>query len=378
MYIQRSLEDILQTHLFKGKLIIVYGARQVGKTTMLKKILEKLKLPYKYINCEELDVQSLFSNAGNAKQLKEIVGNNKLVVFDEAQRIRNIGLKLKVLIDTFPDLQIVATGSSSFDLANDIAEPLTGRNFEFWLYPLSILELKKTTDSLELNRSIENFLIYGMYPAVIQASSPEEKRETIKHLASNYLFKDVLKFQNLKSSEIVTKLLQALALQIGQEVSYVELSRLVGISQQLIAQYIEILEKVFVIFRLQPFSRNLRKEIAKSRKIYFYDLGIRNALINNFTPLALRGDTGNLWKNFCIIEKMKKQYGLGNQENFYFWRTYDQQEIDLIEEKDGKIFAFEIKWQNKKAKSPIAFRESYPEADWQLVTRENYLDFLGK
>jgi predicted AAA+ superfamily ATPase len=215
-----------------------------------------------------------------------------------------------------------------------------------------------------------------MYPDTLQTTSLDEKIGIVKHLAADYLYKDVLKFQKLKNSDTVTKLLQALAFQIGHEVSYLELSRLVGVSQQLVSEYIEILEKVFVLFRLPPLARNLRKEIARSRKIYFYDLGIRNAHINNFNPLALRNDVGGLWENFCIAEKMKQQLGLAYKSNFYFWRTYDQQEIDLVEEKGGKFFAYEMKWEPRKAKIPVAWKNTYPDAEWKIVDRGNYLDFL--
>lgn len=376
MYIQRALEPVLKAHLFKEKLILLYGARQVGKTTLVKKILADLNIPYKYFNCDELDVRTLFTNANTSVELKQIIGNNKVVVLDEAQRIKNIGIKLKLLIDQYKDVQIIATGSSSFDLANEIVEPLTGRNYEFWLHPISVPELQQTTDKLELNRELESFLIYGMYPDTLQTTSLDEKIGIVKHLAADYLYKDVLKFQKLKNSETVTKLLQALAFQIGHEVSYLELSRLVGVSQQLVSQYIEILEKIFVLFRLPPLSRNLRKEIARSRKIYFYDPGIRNALINNFNPLSLRDDVGGLFENFCIAEKMKQQLGLAYKSNFYFWRTYDQQEIDLVEEKGGKFFAYEMKWEPRKAKIPVAWKNSYSDAEWQIVDRGNYLDFL--
>lgn len=378
MYIERALKDTFKKHLFKGKIVLLYGARQVGKTTFLKKIADELKMDYKYLNCDEMDIQNLLREAGTSQQLRQIVGSHKLVIIDEAQRVRNIGLKLKLLVDNYPDIQVIASGSSSFDLSNDIAEPLTGRNIEFHLYPISFKEMSSEMDNIELNRNLENFLIYGMYPAVLTAESTDAKIETIKHLASNYLYKDVLKFQNLKNAETVTKLLQALALQIGNEVSYLELSRLVGASQQTVSQYIDILEKVFVIFKLQPFSRNLRKEIAKSRKIYFYDLGIRNALINNFNALSLRNDTGSLWENFCIAEKLKLKRGLADMPNFYFWRTYDQQEVDLIEEKEGKLFAYEIKWKSlKKAKIPVAFKSAYPNAKWAVIDSGNYGEFLN-
>ncbi|PIS32170.1 ATPase [Candidatus Peregrinibacteria bacterium CG08_land_8_20_14_0_20_41_10] len=377
MYIERLLEPAIKSHLFKQKALIIYGARQVGKTTLVKKILADLNIPSKYLNCDEMDIQNALREAETSAALKQLIGESKLVIIDEAQRIKNIGLKLKLLIDNFTDIQIIATGSSSLDLANEITEPLTGRSVEFWLYQLSIKELLKKNDKIEMSRNLENYLIYGMYPTVAQAKSSSEKSENIKYLASNYLYKDILKVNNLKNSEIITKLLTALALQIGNEVSYSELSNLVGTSKQSISEYIDLLEKVFVIFRLQPFSRNLRKEIAKSRKIYFYDLGIRNALINNQNPLSLRGDTRQLWENFVIAEKIKTQFWLMNRSNLYFWRTYDQQEIDLIEEKDGKLQAFEIKYKaTKKVKCPIAWKNAYRDSEWKVIDKDNFWETL--
>ncbi|MFH1561423.1 MAG: ATP-binding protein [Patescibacteria group bacterium] len=376
MYYRRLIEEKIEKSLFKGKIIVIYGARQVGKTTLAQKILkDHPQLDSKYINCDQLDYQTLLSASNNSDQLKLILGGKQLIVFDEAQRIKNIGLKLKMMVDNFPNQQIIATGSSSFDLANEVVEPLTGRAIEFWLYPLSFPELQ-FDNQLEANRKLESLLVFGSYPQVFTCDSTDDKRTFVNTIAANYLYKDVLKFNNLKSADAVRKLLEALALQISSEVSYTEIASLIGISKETVASYVELLEKVFVVFRLPPFSRNLRKEIGKMRKIYFYDLGIRNALINNFNPLSLRDDIGKLWENFVISEKMKTNNFIGETNKFYFWRTYDKQEIDLIEEKEGKLFGYEIKWQKQTKKAPKSWRQTYSNATWQMVDKDNYFKFL--
>lgn len=377
MYIKRSIEPLIKKNLFGGKIIIIYGPRQVGKTTLVKKLLKEIKFPTVFLNCDEADVRNKFLEADTSTKLKQIIGESRLVIIDEAQRIKDIGLKLKLLIDNFPQQQIIATGSSAFELASEIIEPLTGRNLKFWLQPFSLKELNGVWDRWESKRHLESLLLYGSYPAAVTASSLTEKEKLVKLLASDYLYKDVLKFHSLKSAETVQKLLIALALQIGQEVSHTELASLIGVSKQVVSSYIEILEKAFIIFRLLPFSRNLRKELGKLRKIYFFDLGIRNALINNFNLLSRRPDTDVLWENFIITELKKKEYGRGEDNPFYFWRTYDQQEIDLIQEKGGKLFAKEIKWQKPKLVPPKAWREGYPGSVWQTITKDNYLEFLG-
>lgn len=371
MYIERRVERVIKENLFKGKVVVVYGARQVGKTTMVKKIAEDLKVPYSYINCDDLDSLSLLQNANNSAALKVALGENRLVIIDEAQRVKNIGLKLKIMVDNFPEVQIIATGSSSFDLANEIQEPLTGRNFEFWLFPLSLDELFNKNQVIEAERQLENLLVYGAYPDVYQLSSNDLKSQRIKYLTSNYLYKDVLSFSGLKRSDTLLKLLQALALQVGNEISYNELANVVNLGKQTIANYIDLLEKTFIVFRLPPYSGNLRKAIGKMRKVYFIDLGIRNAIINNLNPLHLRDDVGKLWENFIIAEKYKKQLGLGFSTDFYFWRTYDKQEVDLVENIGGRLKGWEIKWGSKKATSPSSWK-TYPNSSWKLINRENY------
>lgn len=376
-FLPRTVEGKILKYLWKGKVIILYGARQVGKTTLVKAIMKNtFHQSSVYLNCDENDIRQMLTRADTSTQLKEIIGNKKLVIIDEAQRIPEIGLKLKLLVDNYPDQQIVATGSSSFDLANTIIEPLTGRNISFWLYPFSARELQAVYSAVEMKRVLETFLLYGTYPAVLKAPSIEEKQTSVSYITNNYLYKDIFKFQGLKASTVVTKLLQALALQIGSEVSYNELATLLGIAKETVASYINLLEQAFVIFTLPPFSNNKRKELRKLRKIYFYDTGIRNALINNFNPISLRNDVGQLWENYIIAERQKKWFWLTDKPNFYFWRTYDQQEVDLVEEKTGKIEAFEIKWKNTKLKPPKAWKETYPDSAWTVITKENFVHVL--
>jgi predicted AAA+ superfamily ATPase len=376
MYISRSIEPLVAKALFQGKVVIIYGPRQVGKTTLVKRVLSDLQLSYLYLNCDEDVTRKLFSGSESSIRLKEIIGEHKVVVIDEAQRVRNIGLKLKILVDNFPHQQIIATGSSSFELANEIVEPLTGRNTSFWLYPFSLKELSTIWDKFTLLQNFENLLIFGSYPRVVLASSKEERIATLRELAGDSLYKDVLKFQSLKSSEMVQKLLAALALQIGGEVSFSEVGRLIEISKQTAHLYTEILERAFVVFKALPFSRNLRKEIGKTRKVYFLDNGIRNSLIGNLNQISLRSDIGALWENFVVSEVKKKQYDIVNSHNLHFWRTYDQQEIDLIEDYDGKLHATEIKWQKLKKQPPKAWREHYPGSRFRAISKDNFLEYL--
>jgi predicted AAA+ superfamily ATPase len=376
MYISRDVEPELKESLFKSKAIIVYGPRRSGKSTLVKKILEECALTKLYLNCDEGDVFRSLSDANTSTQLKNIIGDSSLVVIDEAQRIKNIGLKLKLLVDTYPNIQVLATGSSSFDLSNEIFEPMTGRAWEFRLYPLSVKEIFQNLnrDRLTTNRNLEPSLIYGSYPEVYLAPSLFEKENVIKQVSRNYLYKDVLKFNTLKASEAVQKLLEALALQVGNEVSYGELGSLLGLDYQTVRNYVNILEQAFIIFKLTPLSRNLRKEIGKSRKIYFWDNGVRNSLINNFNSLSLRNDVGQLWENFIVSEIRKREFSISTVSNFFFWRTYDGQEIDLVEEKDGKLNATEIKWTKPKKVPPKAWRDNYPISSWTSITKDNYLD----
>lgn len=372
MIIKRKIQENIEKNLFKNKIIIIYGARQVGKTTLVKEIQKKY-LDSNYFNCDEPDIREALIDK-TSTELKPFLGNKKLIIIDEAQRVKNIGLTLKLIIDNFPDYQIIATGSSSFDLSNKISEPLTGRKIEFYLYPLSLEELKSIYSDLETDRLVERRLLYGLYPDIVFSQSVPE--ENLKNLAQSYSYKDILQYQNIRNSEVLEKLLRALALQIGQEVSYNELSSLVGVDKKTIANYIQILEKAFVVFRLMPFSRNLRNELKKLRKIYFYDNGIRNALINNFNPLELRQDVGSLWENFMISERKKRNNNYNLSVNCFFWRTRQKQEVDYLEDQNGKISAFEFKWQKDKIRKPKAFLRAYPGSSIELINKKNYKKFL--
>lgn len=371
MIYPRLLEKRVKKHLFKGKAVIIYGARRVGKTTLVKKIQSEYAKSL-YLNCDEPDVRLALTDK-TSTELLNYIGNKKLVIIDEAQRIKNIGLTLKLLVDNAPGLQVVATGSSSFDLSNKISEPLTGRAFEFHLGPFSFQET--STDPTELQRLLETRLVFGLYPEIVV--NQDEKQDTLKALYKNYLYKDALEYQGLKNPELIEKLLTALALQLGSEVSYTELANLLGVDQKTVASYVRLLELAFVIFRLPPLSRNLRKEISKSRKIYFWDTGIRNAVINNFNPLSLRNDIGPLWENFLIAERFKRNEILGKSANCYFWRTWNQQEIDYVEEAGGVLSGWEIKWDSKGKKPPKAWRETYKNSTYQTITKNNYLEFLS-
>lgn len=373
--INRTIEASVEKSLFKGKIVIIYGARQVGKTTLVKEIIKKHPLGAVYFNCDEPDIRYALENK-TSTEIKSFFGNNKLVILDEAQRVMNIGLTLKLVADNFPDIQVVATGSSSFELSNKIAEPLTGRKYEFFLYPFSLEELKSAYSEIEMDRLLEEKMIYGLYPEIIL--SGEEKQKKLLSLARSYAYKDVLQFHNIKNPDVLEKLLQALALQVGNEVSYNELASMVGVTKNTVENYIRILEQAFVIFRLTPFSRNLRNELKKLRKIYFYDIGVRNALINNFNHLNLRTDVGALWENFLIAERMKLSSNYEMNAKGYFWRTQQGQELDYLEDLDGKIKGFELKWAKDKFKIPKSFSDAYPDADVKLINKSNYRDFIFK
>lgn len=373
MIIKRTIQKNIEKSLFKGKIIIIYGARQVGKTTLVKEVLKSYPDESEYYNCDEIDIRRALVDK-TSTELKAFFGNKKLAVLDEAQRIKNIGLTLKIIADNFPELQIIATGSSSFDLSNEIAEPLTGRKIEFYLYPFSLEEIRAIYSNLELARLLERKIIYGMYPEIILNES--EAEINLKNLTSSYTYKDILQYQKIKNPEILEKLLQALALQIGNEVSYNELASLIGVDKNTVSNYIQILEKAFIVFRLRPFSRNLRNELKKMRKIYFYDTGIRNALINNLNPMELRQDVGNLWENFIISERIKKNNNLNLSKNVYFWRNRQGQEIDYLEEGNGKLEGFEIKWKEDKFKKPKIFLENYSGSSVCLINKENFGKFV--
>lgn len=372
MIIRRELQDRVIKSLFKGKVIVIYGARQVGKTTLLREIQKKYTTDSVFLNCDEPDIRSAFTVA-TSTQIGRFIGNKKLVLLDEAQRVADIGLTLKLMHDTFPQVQIIATGSSSFELSNKVVEPLTGRKYEFWLYPFSVRELKTLYSPVELRRMLEERIIFGMYPEAVNQRADAE--DIIKSIARDYSYKDILRYQDIRNPEILEKLLQALALQIGNEVSYNELANLIGVNSKTVMSYLEILEKAFIVFRLRPFSRNHRKELAKLRKVYFYDTGLRNALINNFNSFGLRADVGSLWENFWISERIKNNQNDGRGVNMYFWRSYSKQEIDYVEESGGQLAGYECKWNTeKKHKAPSEWLENYPDASFQIVSPDESLE----
>lgn len=373
---QRIISKKISDQITKGKVIILYGARRVGKTTLSKEILKSYKNA-KYINCE-LHQNKVALETTNSEVLKNFIGNNTLLVFDEAQQIPDIGRILKVLNDTFPEIKIIATGSSSFELGNKLMEPLTGRSRVYQLYPFSVEELIGHNDVVTVNAQLEKMLRFGLYPEVF-LNSDEEAIEELNNIASNYLYKDILQFENIKKSDLLVNLLRALALQIGSEVSYQELSKLLGTNVHSIKRYIDLLEKAFIIFRLTSFSRNLRNEITRGQKIFFNDLGIRNSLIQNFNPMTMRTDAGALWENFCILERMKENQNNRRFVNTYFWRTYDQKEIDYVEESGGQLKAFEFKFNPKsKFKYPKEFMEKYDNSSFSVIHPENiFTDFVG-
>jgi hypothetical protein len=375
MIIRRDIQPVIEKQLFQGKVIVIYGPRRVGKTTLSKQLLQSHERS-RYINCELLENKMTLETT-NSSALKSFLGNYRLIVLDEAQHIGDIGRILKIISDTFPEIQIIATGSSSFELGNRISEPLTGRSREYLLYPFSLNELLMTKDKISVSADLEWTMRFGLYPEVY--GKPEhEAIEELSQISSNYLYKDILQFEMIKRPNLLLNLLNALALQLGSEVSLNELSRMLGETIPTIQRYIELLEKAFVIFRLRSFSRNLRKEIAKGQKVYFYDLGIRNALIRNFNPLSLRNDVGGLWENWCIVERMKLNMNRRRFVNSWFWRTYDQKEVDYIEEEGGRMIAVEFKYKpDQKQKMVREFMDTYPGTTFMTVSRENYWDFIS-
>lgn len=372
--ITRVLKEQLTSRFGKGKVIIIIGPRQVGKSTLLRELQKEMNQQTLFINCDEPDMRLMLENV-TSTQLKSLIGNNTLVMIDEAQKVPNIGETLKLMADNIEEVQIVATGSSAFELLNKTNEPLTGRKFEFNLYPISIYELVMHHGKIEEQRLLERRMIYGLYPEIV--NNPGNEQEYLIELVNSYLYKDILSFQNIRKPDVLNKLLTGLALQLGQEVSYNELSQLIGVDKATVEKYIELLEKCFVVFRLSSFSRNLRNELKRTRKVFFYDNGVRNAILNNFAPLSLRQDVGALWENFMVSERVKQNSYNRDFRKIYFWRTQAQQEIDLLEEKDGVLFAFEFKWNPKKhANIPKSFADAYPEHRFEVITSGNYIDLL--
>lgn len=371
--IQREIEEKIKQRFNKGKAIILIGPRQAGKTTLIKKIC-----PFNSENTIWLSGDDSNDNArlkhSSIATLKTLIGNNRFLIIDEAQRIENIGLTIKLIIDHIENIQVIATGSSAFDLANQVNEPLTGRKYEFTLLPFSFSELSNHSNSFAETSNLENRLIFGSYPEVV--ISPGEEKELLNLLSDSYLYKDLLSYDNIKKASLLTNLLKALALQIGSEVNYNELGKIVGADNGTIERYIDALEKAFIVFRLTSLSRNVRNELKKSKKIYFYDNGIRNAIIGNYLPLANRNDKGALFENYLISERKKQLLFNNINRHSYFWRTTQQQEIDYLEEYDGIIDVYEFKWNKVKTKIPLTFLKNYPVNQNKTITSENYFEWL--
>lgn len=371
--IERLLRQEIEKRWATGKAIIILGPRQVGKTTLLKKICQE-KGEFLFLNADETEVTALLENA-NEMRLRQIIGRHKVVFLDEAQRIPNVGLTLKIFTDQIPEVQIVVSGSSSLDLASEINEPLTGRKWEFQMYPISWEELVGQLGFVDARKQLEQRLIFGMYPEVINQIGDE--REVLKQLSSSYLYRDILQFGNIRKPEALEKLLTALALQVGSEVSYNELAQLVQLDRYTVEQYIGLLEKSFIVFRLQPLSRNMRNEINTKRKVYFYDNGLRNAILTDFKPMSLRTDVGALWENFVISERKKYLEYHRIWAKTYYWRSYQQQKIDYLEETDSAFSAWELKWNPKaKVRFPAGFMEAYKPGVAQVINPGNFEEML--
>jgi uncharacterized protein len=368
----RSLGDIISGKIGKGKTIILIGPRQVGKTTLMKKLIEDQ--PHLFLDCDDPTVRSLLDSP-NTEQIKSIIGKNKLIFIDEAQRIDGIGITLKIITDQFNDVQLLVSGSSSFDLSNKLNEPLTGRKWEYELFPISWEEYENHNGFLVSEQQLENRLLYGFYPDVL--NNPGEEKEVLKNLVNSYLYRDILAYSDVRKPEVLEKLVQALALQIGSEVSYNELAQTVGVDKNTINKYIDILQKGYILFKLGSYSNNLRNELKTNKKIYFYDNGVRNMILGNFTSLDLRLDKGALWENFLIAERLKQNEYKNTLAKTYFWRTKQQQEVDFVEEKEGIIYGFEFKWNDKKkTKLSKTFMEAY-KANGKVIDKNNFRIFVN-
>ena len=374
--IKRTLQKVLEQYMGKGKAILLIGARQVGKSTLFRMLTETVtEDALLWLNCDLQNVRDTLTNP-TLTTLQLLFGNKNVVVIDEAQRVTNVGMTLKLIVDNFPHVQLLVTGSSALDLHNRLNEPLTGRKVEYHLYPISTGELYASKGLLGVNELFEQRMVYGSYPDVLLGALPPEK--VLMELAESYLYKDILEMEGIRKSSVLQKLLVALALQVGSEVSYNELSKTVGVDNKTVEKYIDILEKCYIVFKLNSFSRNIRSELTKSKKIYFYDLGVRNAVLRSFASLELRQDNGALWENFFIAERLKYNHYADRMVNAYFWRTSDKQKIDYIEEVNGELHLFEMKWNVKKQKTklPNLFVETYHPKQANVITPENYLLFL--
>ena len=375
VYIPQQQIENLRKLIEPGKVTVIYGPRRVGKTTLLKKYLETQNDRVLFVNGDDIVVRQ-YLESQSIQTLRDFIGDHRLLVVDEAQYVEKIGLNLKLIVDHIPGIKVIVTGSSSFDLAQDVGEPLTGRKYVLKLFPLAQMEISKIEKRHETTAGLESRLIYGSYPEVVLIRDNLRREDYLRELIQSYLFKDILVLEGIRYANKLVRLLQLLAFQIGKQVSFTELGKQLSMSKNTVERYMDLLEKVFVIYRLSGFSRNLRKEITKSHRYFFYDTGVRNALIGNFNPLALRNDVGELWENYIITERMKRQAYLRKVTNSYFWRTYDKKEIDLVEERGGKLFGYEVKWEKARVKIPRDWTGGYPDAAFEVIHRGNYLEFI--
>jgi predicted AAA+ superfamily ATPase len=374
MYIKQIQLDRLKSKMQPGKVLILFGPRRTGKTTLLQHLM--LQFPAAlFVSAEDIYARK-YLESESIQKLKDFIGSAKIVIIDEAQALSNIGLNLKLIVDHLPDVTVIATGSSSFELAKKVGEPLTGRKIVLRLYPLSQMELNQIERIDQTMANLEKRLIYGSYPEVVLLGSDQARKEYLVELVHAYLYKDILAIEGVQKSKKLIELLQLLAFQIGKEVSYTELGNQLGINKATVEKYLDLLEQAFVIVNIRGFSRNLRSEVTRNSRFYFFDVGIRNALIQQFSPLAMRDDVGDLWENYLVMERLKRHHYKGELKQTFFWRTYEQSEIDWIEVEDGKIAAYEFKWGEKITKCPSAWTKAYPNAIFQVINRSNYLPFI--
>jgi predicted AAA+ superfamily ATPase len=378
MYVPQEQLQNLRSLIQPGKVIVIYGARRVGKTTLLRRFVENLdEETVLFVNGDDVTARQ-FLESRSIEKLKDFVGRHQYLIVDEAQYVRHIGLNLKLIVDHVPGIKVIATGSSSFDLAQNVGEPLTGRRFVLKLFPLAQMEISTLEKSHETAANLETRLIYGSYPEVVTLRDNKLREEYLRELIASYLFKDILALEGIRYSDKLVRLLQLLAFQIGNEVSLAEIGRQLAMSKNTVERYLDLLEKVFVIFRLTGFSRNLRKEITKSSRYFFYDVGIRNAVVGMFNPINLRDDTGKIWENYIVSEFQKNREYQRQSSSFYFWRTYDRKEIDLVEEYAGKLSGYEIKCRKSRASAPKDWQKYYPKAGFEVINKGNYLNYILK
>ena len=375
-FIKRIVQENILKKIKPGKVVVLVGARRTGKTVLLKEIMKAVNEPNLMLSGEDYRTSEMLSNKGIV-EYKQLLGDKRFLIIDEAQKIENIGRKLKLMIDEIDGLKIIVTGSSTFDLNNQIGEPLTGRKHTIYLYPIAQCEWQNYENLIETTSRLEHRMIYGNYPELIHMQDNNEMADYLYELVGSYLLKDILELDNIKNSSKLLNILRLLAFQIGHTVSINEIAQNAGVSKNTVDRYLDLLEKVFVVFRLEGYSRNPRKEISKSPRYYFYDNGIRNALIANFNSLNLRNDHGALWENYIISERIKFLSYNNIHANCFFWRTYNQQEIDWIEEREGQLFAYEMKYQKPKAKVPSAWFKYYPDSQFHLIHSNNYLEFIS-